>query len=104
MKVILFCGGIIGMRLKAVEKHLGAEELFLTNYTDGLSDVDLDALVEAFLRSKRLACFVSVKPRASFHMITVDEEGVVKSIEHIAKSGARRTVASLSSAGKSFNT
>jgi len=79
----------IGMRLKAVEKHLQNEEVFLANYTDGLSDVNLQALVEKFLKSRKLACFVSVKPKASFHMITLDEEGTVKSIEHIAKSGAR---------------
>jgi glucose-1-phosphate cytidylyltransferase len=79
----------IGMRLKAVEKHLQNEEVFLANYTDGLSDVNLHALVEKFLLSQKLACFVSVKPKASFHLITLDEEGVVKSIEHIAESGAR---------------
>jgi glucose-1-phosphate cytidylyltransferase len=79
----------IGQRLKAVEKHLQNEEVFLANYTDGLSDVDLNLLVDNFLRSKVLACFVSVKPRASFHMITVDDDGIVKSIEHITKSGAR---------------
>jgi glucose-1-phosphate cytidylyltransferase len=79
----------IGMRLKAVEKHLQTEEVFLANYTDGLSDVDLDDIVEKFLNSKSLASFVSVKPKASFHMVTVDEEGIVKSIEHIAKCGAR---------------
>ena len=79
----------IGMRLKAVEKHLQNEEVFLANYTDGLSDVNLHALVEKFLISQKLACFVSVKPKASFHLITLDEEGIVKSIEHIAQSGAR---------------
>ena len=79
----------IGMRLKAVEKHLQNEEVFLANYTDGLSDVNLHALVEKFLTSQKLACFVSVKPKASFHLITLDEEGIVKSIGHIAKSGAR---------------
>jgi glucose-1-phosphate cytidylyltransferase len=79
----------IGQRLKAVEKHLEKEEVFLANYTDGLSDVNLDLLVERFMQSKRVACFVSVKPRASFHMITVDAEGIVKSIEHVTKSGAR---------------
>jgi glucose-1-phosphate cytidylyltransferase len=79
----------IGQRLKAVEKHLQAEDVFLANYTDGLSDVDLHTLTDIFLRSKRLACFVSVKPRASFHMIAIDGEGIVKSIEHITKSGAR---------------
>jgi glucose-1-phosphate cytidylyltransferase len=79
----------IGQRLKAVEKHLQDEEVFLANYTDGLSDVDLQALTDIFLRTNRLACFVSVKPRASFHMISIDGEGIVKSIEHITKSGAR---------------
>jgi glucose-1-phosphate cytidylyltransferase len=79
----------IGMRLKAVEKHVQDQEVFLANYTDGLSDVNLDTVVDKFLRSKSLACFVSVKPKASFHMITVGEDGVVRSIEHIGKSGAR---------------
>lgn len=79
----------IGQRLRAVEKHLQNEEVFLANYTDGLSDVNLDTLVKSFLRSKKLACFVSVKPRASFHIIAIDSEGIVKSIEHITKSGAR---------------
>jgi glucose-1-phosphate cytidylyltransferase len=79
----------IGMRLKAVQKHLEQEEVFLANYTDGLSDVDLNVLVENFLRSGKLASFVSVKPRATFHIISVDGDGIVRSIEHIAKSGAR---------------
>ena len=32
---------------------------------------------------------MSVKPRASFHLIDMEPGGVVKSIEHIGKSGAR---------------
>ena len=79
----------IGMRFKAVEKHLRDEEIFLANYTDGLCDVNLNELIETFRKSNRVACFVSVKPRASFHMISVDGEGIVKSIEHITKTGAR---------------
>jgi glucose-1-phosphate cytidylyltransferase len=79
----------IGQRLKAVEKHLQDEEVFLANYTDGLSDVNLNELADTFRRSNRVACFVSVKPRASFHIITVDGDGVVKSIEQITKTGAR---------------
>jgi glucose-1-phosphate cytidylyltransferase len=79
----------IGQRLKAVEKHLQDEDVFLANYSDGLSDVSLSELVERFRQSNRLACFVSVKPRASFHMVKVNGEGVVKSIEQIIKSGVR---------------
>jgi glucose-1-phosphate cytidylyltransferase len=79
----------IGMRLKAVEKHLCDEEIFLANYTDGLCDLNLNELVETFRKSSKVACFVSVKPRASFHMISVDREGIVRSIEHVTKTGAR---------------
>ena len=79
----------IGMRLKNVEKHVQDEEVFLANYTDGLSDVNLDEIEQTFLQTKKVACFVSVKPRASFHMISVGPDGVVKGIEHIANSGAR---------------
>jgi glucose-1-phosphate cytidylyltransferase len=79
----------IGQRLKAVQKHLKGEEMFLANYTDGLSDVLLPSMIEAFKRSKNVACFVSVKPRASFHLIDADSSGVVKSIKHIRDAGAQ---------------
>jgi glucose-1-phosphate cytidylyltransferase len=79
----------IGQRLKAVQKYLKGEEMFLANYTDGLSDVALPAMIEAFKRSGNIACFLSVQPRASFHLIDADPSGVVKSIEHVRKSGAR---------------
>lgn len=79
----------IGQRLKAVQKHLQGEEMFLANYTDGLSDVPLPAVIEAFKNSENIACFVSVRPRASFHLIDMQADGLVKSIEHIARSGAR---------------
>ncbi len=79
----------IGGRLKAVEKHVKGEDVFLANYTDGLSDVHLPSVIASFQRSRNAACFVSVKPRASFHLINSDDAGVVRSIEHIGRSGAR---------------
>ena len=79
----------IGQRLNAVQRHLQSEEMFLANYTDGLSDVPLPAVIESFTRTDNIACFVSVRPRASFHLIDMDPTGVVKSIEHVGKSGAR---------------
>jgi glucose-1-phosphate cytidylyltransferase len=79
----------IGMRLKAVERHLAGEEVFLANYTDGLCDVPLPELIGRFKQSDAVASFVSVKPRASFHMVTTDEAGRVKSIDHVTKMGAR---------------
>ena len=63
--------------------------MFLANYTDGLSDVQISSVIRSFEQTKNIACFVSVKPRASFHLINSDAGGSVKSIEHVAKSGAR---------------
>ena len=79
----------VGQRLKAVQRQLEGEQMFLANYADGLSDVPLPAVIESFKKSENIACFVSVKPRASFHLITMEAGGGVTSIEHIAKSGAR---------------
>jgi glucose-1-phosphate cytidylyltransferase len=79
----------IGQRLKAVEKQLDGEETFLANYTDGLADVALPDLIAFHRESGKVASFASVMPRASFHFIESDDHGVVKSIEHIGKSGSR---------------
>jgi glucose-1-phosphate cytidylyltransferase len=79
----------IGQRLKAVEKQLEGDEVFLANYTDGLADVPLPAVIDYHQESGKIALFVSVMPKASFHFIESDDRGVVKSIEHIRKSGAR---------------
>jgi len=82
-------GSNIGQRLKAVQTHLEGEEMFLANYTDGLSDVPLSAMIETFRQSANIASFIGVKPRASFHIVNTDPSGIVKSIEHIGKAGAR---------------
>ena len=79
----------IGQRLKAVQNHVMNDEMFLANYTDGLSDVPLSGVIDMFSRSAKIGCFVSVKPKASFHMIETDSAGVVKDIRHIGRSRAR---------------
>ena len=79
----------IGQRLQAVQKHLKGEEIFLANYSDCLSDVQLPEVIQSFKQGRNVACFVSVKPRASFHLINTDTKGAVKSIEHIGRSKAR---------------
>ena len=76
----------IGQRLKAVEKYLAGEETFFANYSDGLSDVPLDKVLEHFKTHNKVACFVSVKPTHSFHVVSIQEDSVVKEIRHLAKS------------------
>lgn len=79
----------VGQRLKAVESHLAEEEMFLANYSDGLSDVNLDTVIKTLRRTQGVACFVGVKPKASFHLVETGSGGVVRKIDHIGKTGAR---------------
>lgn len=71
----------IGQRLVKVRQHLEGEELFLANYSDGLTDLPLDRYLDFARRQDRTACFVSVRPTASFHVVRFDGTGLVKGIE-----------------------
>src|SRR5215813_8154001 len=51
---------LVGERLLRVRDHLRGEEVFLANYVDGLSDVDLPKVIERFKKSGKTACFISV--------------------------------------------
>ncbi|MFZ1974626.1 MAG: glucose-1-phosphate cytidylyltransferase [Candidatus Acidiferrales bacterium] len=70
----------IGERLKAVEPYLEGEEMFLANYGDGLSDVSLPAMVDAFRGSDAIASLLLVQPTASFDIVNVGPEGMVANI------------------------
>jgi glucose-1-phosphate cytidylyltransferase len=75
----------IGQRLKAVQKYLAGEELFLANYTDGLSDVRLPEMIQDPQREGKIASFIGVRPNASFHLINLDGGGLVTNIRHIGE-------------------
>ena len=79
----------IGMRLRAIEKHLAGEEYFLANYSDGLTDLPLHEQVDHFVAQGKIASFLSVRPNLSFHVVQSDERGRVTAIEDIAKSHLR---------------
>lgn len=53
----------IGERLWSARAHVQGEDMFLANYSDGLSDVDLDDMKQRFEQSGKLACFLAVRPR-----------------------------------------
>ena len=77
----------IGMRLKAVEKHLEDDDIFLANYADGLSNVPLPDVIDFFKKSGKTACFVCVKPTQSFHYVRLNEDGTVKRIQDTTNTG-----------------
>ena len=79
----------IGMRLKAVQPFVRDEEMFLANYSDGLSDLPLPAMIDHFQRHDAAASFVGVLPTATFHLVSLQEGGRVTSISHVRDVGMR---------------
>jgi len=79
-------GASIGERLKAVEPHLAGEDVFLANYSDGLSDLDLHAYVDRFVASGAVGSFLCVRPSQSFHVVSLDGDGVVEGIAPMTES------------------
>ncbi len=78
----------IGMRLMAVQEHLKDEEIFLANYSDGLTDLNLPDMIDWFLKHKdKTAAFMAYQPTQSFHVVQREADGLVKSISHIGSSG-----------------
>jgi glucose-1-phosphate cytidylyltransferase len=75
----------VGMRLKAVERYLDGEETFLANYSDGLSDLDLNAYIENFHKQDKIASCLCVRPSQTFHLIDMDETGIVHDIKDVTK-------------------
>ena len=78
----------IGERLKAVERHLAGEEMFLANYSDGLTDLPLPHQIADLRHRNKVASFLCVKPNLSYHFVATDN-GVVTSFRDIANSGLR---------------
>jgi len=67
----------IGQRLMRVREQVGNDELFLANYSDGLSDLPLDTVIEDFRSRKLIATFASVRPAQSFHVVQSTPDGLV---------------------------
>jgi glucose-1-phosphate cytidylyltransferase len=76
----------LGERLKAVEKHLEGESMFFATYGDGLTDAPLDRMVKSLESSGKTGMFISVRPPVEYHVVRVDGDGLVQSVEPLADS------------------
>lgn len=76
----------IGERLKAVEPYLNSEETFLANYGDGLSDLELPMMLDAFNRSNAIASLLLVQPTASFDIVQMGPGGTIAKISSLSQS------------------
>jgi glucose-1-phosphate cytidylyltransferase len=77
----------IGERLKAVEGYVQGEEMFLANYGDGLTDLDLPVMLETFRRSHAIGIMLLVQPTTSFDIVSVEPSGAVANISPSSSSG-----------------
>ena len=78
----------IADRLRLVQPYLKDEEMFLANYSDGLTDYYLPDMVSEFTRRGSSASFLSVQPRtSSLDTVQVSEDGSVGAITCMRDSG-----------------
>lgn len=80
-KITLIDTGVwrnIGERLWAVREQVENEDIFLANYSDGLTDVDLTEMIEKFKRSDKVASFLSIRPPLSYHFADIGPDGLVR--------------------------
>jgi len=77
----------IGERLMAVKEHLKGEEMFLANYSDNLTDLNLPDMIEDFARRDRaVVSFLCVRPSQSFHIVSLNGDSQVQRIQDVANS------------------
>jgi glucose-1-phosphate cytidylyltransferase len=78
----------IGERLRAVRCFVEGT-VFLCNYADGLSDLDLPAFLAGFAASGAMAGLISVPAPWGFHLVSVEAGGRVSRVSSAEQSGLR---------------
>jgi glucose-1-phosphate cytidylyltransferase len=77
----------IGDRLRQVEPYLKGDDVFLANYSDGLTDFPLPQMIEEFSRRDGYAAFLSVQPRSSsLDTVQLREDGSVEAVRCMKES------------------
>lgn len=66
-----------GGRIRKVRQYLGDDEHFFLTYGDGLSNIDLDALLAFHKSHGRILTVTGVRPPGRFGELMADSEGVV---------------------------
>ena len=75
----------IGERLKAVQRYIGEDEYFLANYADVLTDASLPAMIDNLCTRGKTASFLCVRPRYTFHVVSLDADQTVSRIDHVSE-------------------
>lgn len=67
---------LTGSRIKKAKSFVGDEPFMLT-YGDGVSDVDISALVDAHKKSGKLATLTAVQPSGRFGALNIESNGEI---------------------------
>jgi len=79
----------IGQRLWRVRHLVEDDEMFIANYSDGLTDLHLPDLEARVRDSNAVGGFVTVRPPVSFHSVESGPDGRVKSVRAITGTDLR---------------
>jgi glucose-1-phosphate cytidylyltransferase len=79
----------IGQRLKMVRGYLDGDPVFMANYSDGLTDLQLPNHLDHFHAQEKVASFLSVRPFQTFHVVTMLSDSLVGNILPVQQSDLR---------------
>jgi glucose-1-phosphate cytidylyltransferase len=65
-----------GGRIQRIRKHVG-DETFMVTYGDGLSNVDVNAVLDFHRAHGRIATVTTMRPSSRFGLLDVDDAGTV---------------------------
>ena len=71
-------------RLLKVREYIG-DEAFMLTYGDGVSDVDIERLIECHKQSGKLVTITMTQPEGRFGAIQVDDQGSVRGFKEKAR-------------------
>jgi glucose-1-phosphate cytidylyltransferase len=75
----------VGERLRLVEPYLQGEDVFLANYSDGLTDMHLPTLIDYFYERGSIGSCLGVRPNQTFHLVDSDENGLVTDLTPVTR-------------------
>jgi glucose-1-phosphate cytidylyltransferase len=76
----------IGERLRRVKEYVDDDEMFLANYADGLTDLDLARHVDEFKASDAVASMMAIKPPQTYHRLLIGDNAKLEGVEPMARS------------------
>jgi glucose-1-phosphate cytidylyltransferase len=76
----------IGKRLLAVRTYVESDDMFLANYSDGLSNLPLDTQIEHLRASRAVVSFAAVRPSQTLSGVSIGEDGLVTRVEYLHSS------------------